>query len=555
MRHVTACRRQPKTYARLCQFAALLLLCACQKPVADVLVINATIYTVDSAFSTANAMAIKDGLVLETGSSGALQLKYKAAKTIDAAGKFIYPGFIDAHCHFVRYAEGLAECDLTGTTSWEAVLDTLGNFARGLGTSDTSWLIGRGWDQNDWTNKQFPTNDQLTQRFPNRPVYLVRVDGHAAIANKKALDLAQLKPGMRLIGGTVVTKNGQLTGLLIDNATDLVKKMIAPPGEAAMRKLLQKAEANCFAVGLTGLHDCGLDADAVESLEKQYQTGGLRMRLNVMLSDKPSNYAWAFGRGKIHTPQLHVASFKLYADGALGSRGACLLHPYSDDAPNTGFLLKPITYFDSILPIIANKGWQACTHAIGDSANRSILKLYGKVLANAPDLRWRIEHAQVIDPEDFKLFSAGRVVPSVQPTHATSDMYWAAERLGETRLQGAYAYQDLVRQLGWLPLGTDFPVEDISPIKTFFAATIRKDAKGYPDTGFMPRNALSRLQTLRGITIWAAKAAFEEAEKGSLEAGKYADFVVLDTDLITAPEAKLLNTKVLETWLGGKRVY
>jgi predicted amidohydrolase YtcJ len=536
--------------------AAYLLLfsAACQKPMVDLLLVNANIYTVDSSFSTAQAMAISNGKIVETGSSGALQLKYKAAKTIDARGKHVYPGFIDAHCHFVRYAAGLAECNLTGTTSWSDAVETLEQFAKQQ-SADTGWLIGRGWDQNDWDNKAFPTNTLLNQRFPNRPVLLTRVDGHAAIANQAALALAAIKPFQQLTGGKVLTQNGALTGLLVDNATALVQKWISLPDSAATNRLLVQAQANCFAAGLTGLHDCGLDAQELPQLQALYARQALSIRLNVMLSDKPENYAWAWANGKIESPTLRVASFKLYADGALGSRGACLLQPYTDDVNNRGFLLKPTAYFDSILPIIAQKGWQACTHAIGDSANRWILKTYGRVLAGQPNHRWRIEHAQVVSPDDFEWFGRGGVVPSVQPTHATSDMYWAEQRLGTQRLAGAYAFQQLLRQLGWLPLGTDFPVEDISPLKTFYAATARKDAVGRPTGGYLPQNALNRLQALRGITIWAAKAACEEGVKGSLEAGKFADFVVLDTDLMTAPEENLLKAKVLETWVGGKRVF
>ena len=532
-----------------------LFLSSCSRSTADLLVTHATIYTVDSTFSTAEAMAIKDGKVLETGTTAALTAKYTATQTLDAQGKSIYPGFIDAHCHFVGYANGLTTCDLTGTDSWAAILQRLDDFTKNQPAGDTSWVIGRGWDQNDWAVKQFPVNDLLNQRFPNRPVLLTRVDGHAAIANKKALDMAGVKAGQTLPGGAIVVQNGRLTGLLVDNATDLIEKIIPDPTATQLLAGLQKAEANCFAVGLTSLQDCGQSFGMVEQLQRFYAQQALQMRLFVMLSDKASNYSWAFANGKIITPQLKVSSFKLYADGALGSRGACLLQHYSDAPGNSGFLLKDKAYFDSILPIIAIKGWQACTHAIGDSANRTILNIYNRVLTNVPGMRWRIEHAQVIDSEDFDLFGSGGVVPSVQPTHATSDMYWAADRLGPKRVAGAYAYKQLLQQLGWLPLGTDFPVEDISPFKTFYAATARKDAKGFPEGGFQAENALTREQALRGMTIWAAKAAFEEQEKGSLERGKLADFILLDTDLMQAPEANLLQTKVLQTWLGGKKVY
>ena len=530
----------------------LFLLAACSRPKADLLIVNGTIYTVDSAFSKTEALVIKDGKILETGTSKALQEKYEAAETIDAAGKFIYPGLIDAHCHFLGYGKSLNECNLVSTSSWEDILHRVSDFRKGMDT--TQWLIGRGWDQNDWEDKHFPTNALLNARYPNQPVLLTRIDGHAAIANQKALDLAGIKPGQSIAGGDILVKNGILTGLLVDNAVDLLDNVIPATTDAQRTDFLTDAAAQCFAVGLTGVHDCGLDAGDVELVKQLHASGKLQMRMYIMLSDKEKNYAYAFANGKIKTDKLTVCGFKLYADGALGSRGACLLHPYSDQANWSGFLLKPIAYFDSILPVIAAKGWQACTHAIGDSANRTILKLYNKTLAGNANARWRIEHAQVINEKDFNMFGSG-IVPSVQPTHATSDMYWAGDRLGSDRVKGAYAYKQLLDQNGWLPLGTDFPVEDISPFKTFYAAVVRKDAKGWPDSGYQKLNALSREQALRGMTIWAAKAAFEEGEKGSLEAGKYADLIILDKDLMQAPEKELLQIKVLQTFIGGKKVF
>ncbi|HMG68095.1 MAG TPA: amidohydrolase family protein, partial [Chitinophagaceae bacterium] len=338
-----------------------------------------------------------------------------------------------------------------------------------------------------------------------------------------------------------------------------------PAGTVAeLKEALSDAEHNCFAVGLTTVDDCGLDYGTIQFIDKEQKNGELKMRIYAMLSDDKRNYDFAFsndqndgrvGQGKIKTDRLHVCAFKVYADGALGSRGACLLEPYSDKAGWSGFLLSTQQHFDSVAKIIYDHGWQMCTHAIGDSGNRTMLNVYGKYLKGKNDLRWRIEHAQVINQNDFKLFGDYNIIPSVQPTHATSDMYWAGDRLGKERLKGAYAYKQLLQQNGWIPLGTDFPVEDISPFKTFYAAVIRKDAKGWPAKGFQMENALTRKEALQGMTIWAAKANFEENEKGSLEKGKFADFVILDTDLMKATPEKLLQVKVLKTFLNGEKVY
>lgn len=532
--------------------AALVFYSCSTKEKVDLLVYNATIYTVDSAFSTAEAMAVKDGKIVETGTTADLEKKYDAKERLDAQGKFIYPGFIDAHSHFTSFGFSLNEVNLVGTESWDAVIERVKAFAK---ENPNGWLIGNGWDQNDWHVKQFPVNEKLNELFPDRPVFLSRVDGHAAIANQKALELSGVKAGDKLTGGEVEVKNGKLTGILVDNATGLVDSKIPSPDAAQYAEALMDAQKDCFAAGLTSVSDCGLGYKNVLFIDSLQKTNELKMRVFAMLSDNKNNLDFAFTNGKIKTDQLTVCAFKFFADGALGSRGACLLQPYSDRPGWYGFLLSPQQHFDSAAKIISEHGWQMCTHAIGDSGNRMILNVYAKYLKGKNDLRWRVEHSQVINENDFKLFGEYSIIPSVQPTHATSDMYWAGDRLGKERLKGAYAFKQLLEQNGWEPLGTDFPVEDISPLKTFYAAVVRKDAKGFPDGGFQMENALTREEALRGMTIWAAKAQFEEKEKGSLEKGKFADFVILDNDLMKAGEKELLQVKVLKTFVAGEKLY
>jgi predicted amidohydrolase YtcJ len=522
-----------------------------QRKKIDLLVYNAKIYSVDSRFSTATAIAIKDGKIVDIGRNG-LRDRYWPLQTINAEGKFIYPGFIDAHSHFFHYGLGLQTANLVNTESWEDILNKLQAFAK---DHTDGWLIGRGWDQNDWQVKEFPTKEKLDQLFPNRPVLLTRIDGHAAIANQKALDIAGVNAGQGLIGGTVETKNGQLTGILIDNAVDLVSEKIPSPTPDQISKSLEQGQENCFAVGLTTVDDCGLDYRQVLFMDSLQKKNILKMRVYAMLSDASPNYNFLFQNGKIKTDRLNVRSFKVYADGALGSRGACLLQPYVDRPDWTGFLLSSQQHFDSVANIISQHGFQMCTHAIGDSGNRTILNIYAKYLKGKNDQRWRIEHAQVVNENDFKLFGEYNVVPSVQPTHATSDMYWAKDRLGEQRVKSAYAYKQLLNENKWIPLGTDFPVEDISPFKTFHSAVFRTDAKEFPSGGFQKENALTRQEALRGMTIWAAKSNFEENEKGSLEKGKFADFVILDKDIMTIDAKDVLTTSVLATYINGEKVY
>ncbi|WP_029279965.1 amidohydrolase [Pedobacter borealis] len=533
-------------------FLAILFSSCARKEEADVVVYNAKVYTVNNKFETVEAFAVKNGKILELGKSDDIKSKYAGKEEINAEGKSVYPGFIDAHAHFYGYGQSLQTADLRETKSWDEVLARLSNFAK---THPDGWLIGNGWDQNDWGNKAFPTNEKLTSLFPNRQVLLNRIDGHAAIANQKALDDAGIKGEQKLVGGDMLTQNGKLTGVLIDNAVALVERKIPSPDAKLAEKIFIDAQKNCFAAGLTTIDDCGLSYLAVEFIEKLQKENKLKMRLYVMLSDEADNYKYLFSRGPIKTDRLNVRAFKVYADGALGSRGACLLHPYSDMPNKTGFLLSDQKHFEEVAKQIAANHFQMCTHAIGDSANRVILNIYNKILKGKNDQRWRIEHAQVVNASDFDLFGKASIVPSVQPTHATSDMYWAGQRLGAERLKNAYAYKQLLKQNGWIPLGTDFPVENINPLLTFYAATVREDAKGFPKGGFQMENALTPEEALRGMTIWAAKANFEEYEKGSLEKGKLADFVMLDHDILKSTPQNILKTKVLKTYLNGEKVY
>ena len=523
-----------------------------KKQKVSLVVHHAVIYTVDSAFTIAEAMAIENGKIIATGSNENILKAYYAAEMLDTKGKAIFPGFIDAHCHFTGYAMDGWKCDLTGTKSWEDVLAKISDYSK---AAPMLWLYGRGWDQNDWPEKKFPDNHLLDSLFPYRPVYLKRIDGHAVIANSAALKIAGITAATKVDGGSVELLKGKPTGILIDNAMHLVENKIPLISDSLAKAYFTKMQTACFKNGLTGLHDCGISEHTVQLLEEAQKTGDLKIKIFALLTDSVQYYDSWIKKGRYTNGNLTVGGFKLYADGALGSRGACLLQDYSDKPGWRGFLLSKPEWFMQVAQKLATSNLQLCTHAIGDSGNRQILKIYASVLKEKNDKRWRIEHAQVINENDFHFFADYKIIPSVQPTHATSDMYWTNERLGEEREKNSYAYKQLLQTNGWMPLGTDFPVEDISPIKTFFAAVVRKDAKGFPQNGFHFENALSRQEAIRGMTIWAAKAAFQENEKGSLEKGKAADFIILDTDLMQCNENNILNTKVKNVYLNGANVW
>lgn len=521
---------------------------------ADLIIKNANIYTVGQNFTRAEAMAVKDGKILAVGSTDEITSKYNTGQVYDMDGKAVYPGFIDAHCHFLGYGTGLLRrANLVGTTSYDDVIERVKAHHKKF--PEAFWIEGRGWDQNDWEVKAFPTKEKLDDAFPDNPVYLTRIDGHAALANSKALELAGVVATTNMDGGDVILKNGKPTGVLIDNAMELVSSIIPEPSDEALAAALIAAQENCFAVGLTGVHDAGLVTREVMVIDSLQKSGELLMPMNVMLTPTTENLETYVENGPYATDRLNVRSVKLYADGALGSRGAKMLADYNDDPGNSGLVLTSPDSIREICEIALANGYQVCTHAIGDSANRMMLTLYGEFLKGKNDNRWRIEHVQIIAPEDFELFGKYNIVPSAQPTHATSDMYWAEDRVGPNRIKGAYAYNALLNQTGWIPLGTDFPIEHINPMYTYYAAVVRKDQEGWPEGGFNPENALTREEALKGMTLWAAKAAFEENEKGSLEPGKYADFVVMEKDIMEIPENELYKTKVMKTFLRGTEVF
>jgi predicted amidohydrolase YtcJ len=535
-------------------FALILLftLQACsRKEKADAIFYNAKVYTVNEKSSVEEAFAIKDGKILAVGNSSDVLGRFSSENMNDLQGSTVYPGFIDAHCHFYGYGVSLRKADLSGTGSFQEVLRRVLEFSKDL---RGEWVLGRGWDQNDWDEKAFPDKKLLDSLFPDRPVFLQRIDGHAALVNQAALDRAGITPRSVIKGGEIVKKDGIPTGVLIDNAADSVERAIPRASRVEMEEALLRAQERCFEVGLTTVDDAGLEKEVVDIIDSLQKAGKLKMKVYVMLNPSEKNKAYYFRNGKYKTDRLNVCSFKVYADGALGSRGACLLKTYSDKPEHKGFLLHDTAYFSDLASTLAGKKFQMNTHCIGDSANRYILKLYGKTLKGKNDLRWRIEHAQVVDSADFGKFGQFSVIPSVQPTHATSDMYWAKDRLGD-RVVNAYAYRRLMEENGMVALGSDFPVESINPLFGFYAAVVRKDQKGFPSGGFQPAEALSREQALKGMTIWAAYSNFEEMEKGSLEPGKSADFVVLGEDIMKSSAQDLWKIKIKETYINGEKVF
>ena len=524
-----------------------------QKKQVDLLIHNAQVYTVDEKFSRANAFVVDKGIFVEVGDASDLTKKYLAKSTVDLHHKAVFPGFYDPHSHFLGLGQMLSQCDLVGAKSFKEILTRLQNFRKEHPTQ--AWLVGRGWDQNDWDVKVFPNKDDLDQIFPDVPVMLTRIDGHAMLINSKVIQAAKISPSSKISGGDVEVIDGQLTGILIDNAMGLVKRVMPKEDEKVKRQQILAAQAECLKNGLTTVSDAGINQEDIELMMKMQKEGSLKIRDYAMVSVGLRNVDYFTKRGIIKTDRMNVRAFKVYADGALGSRGAVLLKPYSDQSSNSGFLLTSKSEMDKYFAQIYKSNYQVNTHCIGDSANRLVLDLYGKYLKGKNNRRWRIEHCQVVNPSDVPKFGKYSVIPSIQATHATSDMYWAEARLGKERVKHAYPFEDLRKQNGLLANGSDFPVEFVNPLYGFHSAVARQDHANWPSGGFQMENALSKESALRAMTIWSAYANFEEKERGSIEKGKMADFVVLEDDIMTADMSKIRNVKVNATYIGGERLF
>lgn len=526
------------------------LACTPAREAADLLLFNARIYTVDETFSVAEAMVVRDGRILAVGDSDRLRARYSPVSVVDAGGKTVIPGLIDAHCHFYGLGLNQQQVNLTGTRSFPEVLDRIADYLR---VRQPDFIFGRGWDQNDWEVKEFPDKSELDRLYPDTPVVLERIDGHAYLVNQKVLDLAGIGPETVAEGGEIIKKNGKPSGIIIDGPMGLVNAIIPGPGADSRIQAILDAEKICLDHGLTTVNDAGLDPETINLIDSLQQAGNVRIRVYAMVSAFPPYLDHYLETGPLKTDRLNVRSFKVYADGALGSRGAVLKEPYADQPGHFGAMVTPVGDIHGLARRLAGSGFQMNTHAIGDSANAVVLRAYREVLENKPGQRWKIEHAQVVSPGETGIFAEG-IIPSVQPTHATSDMYWAGDRLGPQREAHAYAYKTLLKSAGRIALGTDFPVEEVNPFLTFYAAVGRQDLEGYPDGGYRPEEALSREEALRGMTIWAAWSNFEEGEKGSLETGKWADFVILNGDLMQLPLDEIPAIEAEEVYIAGEKV-
>ena len=484
------------------------------------------------------------------GESEEIKSKYQSNQVIDAEGKPVYPGLIDAHCHFLGMGLVEQKVRLEGTKSYEEVLKVLVDFQK---KNQLSYITGRGWDQNDWEVKEYPTKEKLDSLFPTTPVAIRRVDGHALLANQAAIDLAGVTIDTQASGGEILKKDGKLTGVFIDAPMELIRSTIPKPTIKESAQALKLAAEKCFSLGLTTVNEAGLERHEIKLMDSLQQAKELKMRIYAMASASKENLDYYLKKGIYKTDYMNVRSFKYYGDGALGSRGAAMKEPYSDLDHHHGALIFSVDNLKETARRIANSDFQMNTHAIGDSTNYIVLKTYKEALEGKEDRRWKIEHAQIVDEKDFHFFD--NIVPSIQPTHATSDMYWAEDRVGKERIKNGYAYKKLLNHYGKVALGTDFPVEKVNPMLTFYAAVARKDLKGYPENGYQMENALTREETLKGMTIWAAHSNFEEQEKGSIEIGKFADFVILDKDIMKVDINEVPESKVLKTFVGGELVY
>ena len=520
---------------------------------ADLIVENAQVYPVNQTSPVAKAFAVRGGRIVAVGDRS-LKLAGPETRRMDLNGATVVPGLIDAHAHMLGLGALLESRDLRHVATVEAVAAIVKEEAAKRGADE--WVALRNWDQTNWGGR-FPSAKDLDAASMGRPVYLSRVDGHAAWVNTRALAMAGIaKSTADPAGGKIVRDaEGNATGILVDRAMGLVGAKIPRAGYAQIKRQLELAAKECARLGLTGVHDAGVGADVLRAYRELIAEGKLPVRIYAMIGGDGALWREYLAKGPEVGEFLTVRAIKLMGDGALGSRGAALWQPYTDDKQNTGLLVTPKEVIERVAREAAAKGFQVATHAIGDRANRIVLDAYAAALGGKNDKRFRIEHAQIVSLPDFKMFADYSVVASVQATHATSDMRWAETRLGPDRIAGAYAWRRF-KNLG-VPVanGSDFPVEEPDPLLGFYASFTRQDVKGAPPKGWTPDQKLTRAEALESFTLGAAYAAFEEKEKGSIEVGKLADFVVFDRDIMQASPADVLKAKVKMTVVGGKVVF
>jgi predicted amidohydrolase YtcJ len=529
---------------------------------ADLIVLAQRVYTADSARPVAEAFAVRaDRIVFVGGRQAALARRAAGTRILDLPDRTIIPGITDAHAHLLSLGLSLRNVDLVGATSFDEVVARV--VARAKSAPAGTWILGFGWDQTLWPVQQFPVHDALSRAVPDHPVVLTRIDGHVLLANANAMALAGVTAATAdPEGGRVVRKprTEEPTGVFVDNAMGLVRRAVPPPSADDTKQALLSAQPEVHRWGVVAVHDARESESTTAVLGGLAQTGRLTLRVYAMVADDSAALAHAFARGPqsaLYGGHLWIRCIKLFADGGLGSRGAALLVPYSDDTLNRGLVVTPPAHLQDVATRALRAGFQVATHAIGDRANRLVLDAYEAALREVPtrDHRFRIEHAQVLSPEDIPRFAHLGVIPSMQTTHQTTDMRWAEARLGRERVKGAYAWRSLLATGVIIPNGTDFPVEAVNPLLTFHAAVTRQNADNQPPGGWYPAQRMTRQEALESMTLWPAYAAFQEQVMGSLSSGKYADFVVLDHDIMTVEPEAILQTHVVATYVGGVLLY
>lgn len=512
---------------------------------------NAKIYSVNNTFDIFKYMLVDNGIIKYIGNEIPTE-SIEIIDKIDCEGVTIYPGFIDPHCHFIDLGKTYFTAKLHDAKSLDAVIDICLEFQK---TNESSWLLGRGWNQNNWSDKKIPTKELLDKYFPDIPVLLIRIDSHMALVNQKAIELTDLLNTPFIDSGEIEINNNIPTGIILDKALYHVLEYVKPD-IATKTQYIQKSTDVCFSYGLTSIGDAFMTYEDFLLYSKMNGNNELRINVYGMLVPSIENKNYLTQNGIYNTNKLHIHAVKHFADGALGSRGAALIEPYTDASENYGMLLESDEYWEIEAQFCIDNNLQMVTHAIGDAANKRIINLYSKYLGKSKNpLRWRIEHLQMIDEEDIENIKESYIVPSIQSTHGTSDYTWAPSRIGEERMKKSYRIKDILDACGYIVNGSDFPIEKPNPLRGFYSSVSRKDDNKKPENGFAPEQKISRTDALKSMTIWSAYAQFEEQLKGSLEIGKVADFVILDKDIMICEEDEILDVKVKSTYINGIKVY